>query len=119
VINVSEYKISEGSFWKPTKEGEVVEGLYINKETEVGENKSNIYYIERLSDHEIIQIWGTTILDQRMIPVRIGQQVRITYKGLGEKGKGGKQAPHIWKVEYKDVGYTSEEVAEDAAKALG
>jgi hypothetical protein len=54
-----------------------------------------------------------------MIPVKIGQQVRITYKGLGEKGKGGKQAPHIWKVEYKDVGYTSTEVADDAAKALG
>jgi len=94
------YKESTGNFWKPTKEGESVEGLYINKEAGVGPNKSNIYYIEKLEDHEVVQIWGTTILDQRMMPVRIGQQVLITYKGLGEKGKGGKQAPHIWKVEY-------------------
>jgi hypothetical protein len=99
---MSEYRESTGSFWKPTKEGETLEGLYINKESGVGPNKSNVYYIERLEDHDIIQLWGTTILDMRMIPVKIGQQVLITYKGLGVKGKG-KQAPHIWKVEYKDV----------------
>lgn len=100
---MSGYKESTGNFWKPAKKEEFVEGLYINKETEVGENKSNIYYIEQLTDHTVVQLWGTTILDQRMIPVKLGQQVKITYKGLGEKGKGGKQAPHIWKVEYKDV----------------
>ena len=94
------YKESTGNFWKPEKVEEFVEGLYINKEVHVGQNDSNIYYIEKLEDHEVIQIWGTTILDQRMMPVKIGQQVKITYKGLGEKGKGGKQAPHIWKVEY-------------------
>lgn len=99
---MSDYRESTGAFWKPTKKDESIEGLYINKETEVGENKSNIYYIERLDNHEMVQLWGTTILDQRMIPVKIGQQVLITYKGLGEKGKGGKHAPHIWKVEYKD-----------------
>ena len=100
---MSGYKESTGNFWKPTKKGDSLEGLLINKETEVGPNKSIIYYIERLTDHEITQIWGTTILDQKMIPVKIGQQVLITYKGLGEKGTGGKQAPHIWKVEYMDV----------------
>ena len=100
---MSEYRESTGNFWKPTKEGEFVEGLYISKEANVGTNQSNIYYIEKLENHEVIQLWGTTILDQRMTPVKIGQQVRITYKGLGEKGKGGKHAPHIWKGEYKDV----------------
>lgn len=100
---MNKYRESVGNFWKPTKEGETLEGLYINKESNVGQNSSNIYYIEKLEGHEVVQIWGTTVLDQRMIPVKIGQQVRITYKGLGEKGKGGKQAPHIWKVEYKDV----------------
>jgi len=107
------YKESTGNFWKPTKDGDFVEGLYINKETNVGQNKSNIYYIEKLEDHDVVQIWGTTILDQRMTPVRVGQQVKITYKGLGEKGKGGKQAPHIWKVEYADVD------VDDLSSALG
>jgi hypothetical protein len=115
---VSDYKVSEGAFWKPTKREEFVEGLYINKETEVGENKSNIYYIEQLFNHEVVQLWGTTILDQRMAPVRVGQQVRITYKGLGEKGKGGKQAPHIWKVEYKNPDYSSSDIADDVDAAI-
>ncbi len=112
---MSEYKESTGNFWKPTQKGESVEGLYINKETDVGSNKANIYYFEKLKDHEVVQLWGTTILDQRMIPVKIGQQVLITYKGLGEKGKG-KNAPHIWKVEYKDVdGMSSEEIDKEIA----
>lgn len=100
---MSDYKESTGEFWKPTKEGEMIEGLYINKEEHVGQNDSNIYTFETLPKHNVVQVWGTTILDNRMTPVKIGQQVRLTYKGLGEKGKGGKQAPHIWKVEYKDV----------------
>ena len=111
---MSEYKISSGNFWKPTKEGETLEGLYINKQEHVGTNDSNLYYIEKLEDNEVVQLWGTTVLDQRMMPVKIGQQVKITYKGLGEKGKGGKQAPHIWKVEYKDVDI--DEIAKDAVQ---
>ena len=99
MINL-QYKESTGAFWKPTKAEEFVEGIYLNKESNVGQNASNIYYIEQLTDKSVIQIWGTTILDQRMAPVKFGHQVKITYKGLGEKGKGGKQAPHIWKVEY-------------------
>jgi len=100
---MSDWKESTGNVWKPTKEGDAVDGLYIQKAEHVGQNNSNIYYIETLPDHDTVQIWGTTILDQRMIPVKVGQRVRITYKGLGEKGKGGKQAPHLWKVEYKDA----------------
>lgn len=106
---MSDYKESTGNFWKPTKEGDQIEGIYINKEEHVGQNSSTIYYVESLKDKEVIQIWETTILKQRMAPVRIGQQVRITYKGVGAK-KGGKQAPHIWKVEYKDKDETLEEI---------
>ena len=98
-----DYKESTGNFWKPEKIDDSIEGLYTAKEENVGQNDSNMYYVERLDNHEVIQIWGSTVLDQRMIPVKVGQQVRITYKGLGEKGKGGKQAPKLWKVEYKDL----------------
>jgi hypothetical protein len=110
---MSEYKESTGSFWKPKKEGETLDGIYISKEVNVGQNQSNLYYFERLDTQELVQVWGTTILDQRMVPVKIGQQVLITYKGLGEKGKGGKQAPHIWKVEYKDSDGISADVDGD------
>ena len=115
---MSEYKESTGNFWKPKKAEEQLEGLYLNKESNVGPNNSNIYYIERLSDHEAVQLWGTTILDQRMMPVKIGQQVLITYKGLGKKGKGGQQAPHVWKVEYKDVDAPEKDIADVANEVM-
>lgn len=107
------YKTSEGNFWKPEKKGESVEGLYINKDENVGENNSNIYFIEQLKDNEVIQIWGTTILDNRMRIVKIGQQVKITYEGKAEKGSKGKQAPHLWKVQYKNVETDIEDFAKE------
>lgn len=110
---MSDYKESTGEFWKPTKVDDSIEGLYIKKEEHVGQNDSNIYYIEKLSDHSVVQMWGTTILDSRMGVVKPGQQVKITYKGLGEKPKGGKQAPHVWKVEYKDVDNDQANMAEN------
>lgn len=100
---MSDYKVSEGNYWKPKEKGEQLEGLLINKEDHVGMNDSWLYTIEELETNDVKQVWGTTVLDMRMLPIKIGQQVRITYEGLGEKGKGGKQAPHIWKVEYKDA----------------
>jgi hypothetical protein len=100
---MSEWKESTGNFWKPEKDGDSIHGLYINKESHVGQNDSNLYYIEKLDDHEVLQVWGSTVLDQRMMPVKTGQEIKITYKGLGEKGKGGKQAPKLWKVEYRDI----------------
>jgi hypothetical protein len=100
---MTDYKESTGNFWKPEKEGEQIEGLLTEIERNVGPNSSTIYYIEKLDNNEVVQIWGTTVLDMRMKVVKVGQQVLITYKGLSkEKPKGGKQAPHIWKVEYKD-----------------
>jgi hypothetical protein len=100
---MSEWKESTGNFWKPEKVDDSIHGLYINKESHVGQNDSNLYYIEKLDDHEVLQVWGSTVLDQRMMPVKTGQEIKITYKGLGEKGKGGKQAPKLWKVEYRDI----------------
>src|SRR4030043_2274036 len=97
------YRESSGAFWKPATKDEFVEGIYLNKETGVGPNKSNVYYIEKLEDKSLVQIWGSTILDMRMIPVTFGQQVKITYKGVAEKGGRGKNKPLLWKVEYGDA----------------
>lgn len=99
---MSKYKEATGNFWKPEKEEEFIEGLLTKVEENVGANNSRVYHIETLEDHINTKLWGTTILDNRMDEVKVGQQVKITYKGRGKK-VGGKQAPHIWKVEYKDV----------------
>lgn len=98
---MSDWKEATGNTWKPKKDGDSIQGLLSRVEFNVGPNGSTMYHIEQ-DDNSIIRAWGSTILDQRMSEVKVGKLVKITYKGLGEKGKGGKQAPKIFKVEYKD-----------------
>lgn len=83
-------------FWKPENEDESIEGVLIKIESNVGANKSMLYTIEK--DGMPTNVWGSTVLDQRMVGVKVGDLVRITYKGLGEKVTGKNQAK-IFKVE--------------------
>lgn len=83
-------------FWIPEREGDVIEGVLIKKEENVGSNKSMLYTLEK--DKKPTNVWGSTILDQRMVGINLGDLIRITYKGLGEK-KSGKNAPKVFKVE--------------------
>lgn len=62
-------------FWE-AKEGEIVEGKLINKEVEVGSNKSNLYSIETETG-DIIKIWGSIRLDKLMELITIGNKLRI------------------------------------------
>jgi len=71
--------------WKPKSEGESIEGVYLNMKPEVGVNKSNIYVIETISG-EILSVWGSTVLDDKMSYVKKGDTIRITYQGM-EKDK--------------------------------
>ena len=98
---MSSWKESTGNFWKPEKEGDSVQGLLVKVEEKVGPNESMLYHLEQKGG-EPVQVWGSTVLNSRMAPVKEGQEVRITYKGLGEKGGRGKNKPKIFKVEYKD-----------------
>lgn len=84
------------NIWTPT-ENEFLEGVLINVQEDVGENKSKLYTIEN-QINGMINVWGSTVLDSRMSLVKVGDKVRLTYKGLGEK-KGGKNPPKLYKVE--------------------
>lgn len=103
------YKEATGNTWKPEKEGDYVEGLLTKVEENVGPNESMLYHIEQLVTHEMIRVWGSAVLDSRMSEVKVGQQVKITFKGRAEKGSKGKQPPKIFKVEYKDVDFDIED----------
>ncbi|HEA84586.1 MAG TPA: hypothetical protein ENI04_01225 [Candidatus Wildermuthbacteria bacterium] len=74
--------------WKPQKEGDMLEGVLMEKKEKVGRNKSNIYTF--LSDDDEIQLWGSVVIDSRLknIPADGTEMVRIEY--LGEKeGENG------------------------------
>jgi hypothetical protein len=98
-----EWKEATGKAWKPEKEGDQVVGLLIKVESNIGMHNSMMYHLEDSTTHDIIKVWGSTILDSRMSEVKIGKLVRITFKGLAQ-GSKGKNPPKIFKVEYKDAG---------------
>ena len=90
------YTEIDPSFWKPEKEGDCIEGVYIGAEHAVGENKSELYTIE--SDGKPIKVWGSTVLDQKMVAVKPSDKIKITYLGKGE-AKAGRNPPKLFKLE--------------------
>ena len=92
------YEEINPAMWKP-KEGESVEGELVNKQKDVSTNGSMLYTIE--TDKELINCWGSTVLDNRMQLVDIGDSVRITFVRT-EKNKKG-QPLKIYKVEKRKL----------------
>lgn len=90
------YEEINPGIWTPKNYGESLEGIFIRAENDVGPQKSMLYHLEK--EGKPISVWGSVILDQRMVWIRPGSQVKITYLGLGEK-TAGKNAPKKFKVE--------------------
>ena len=90
------YMEIEPGIWKAEKDGDFVEGVFIKAEENVGTNDSMLYHLE--VEEKPMSVWGSAVLDQRMMFVRPGERIKITFKGLGEKS-GGKNAAKIFKVE--------------------
>ena len=92
------------------KIGDSIEGRYIEKNSNVGPNKSNIYILE--DGGKTIGAWGSTVIDGRMANVAIGKMVKIVYKGIQNSEKGGRK--------YKDFDvFQGIDVAGDEGKARG
>lgn len=80
--------------WKPTDAEDFIEGIYVQKKVNVGENKANLYVIE--IEGKLRAVWGCTVLDNAMTDpsIEIGDTLRITYEGVNNKPKY-----HKYKVE--------------------
>ena len=81
--------------WIPKEKGNELIGTLVNVQKDVGANKSILYSIE--VDEKPISVWGSTVLDPKMVVVKIGDKVKIVYDGLGEK-QPGKNAPKLFSV---------------------
>jgi hypothetical protein len=82
--------------WTYAKDGDFIEGVLVNKQEDVGVNKSMLYSIE--TPQGVKSVWGATILDERMALVSIGSKIKLTYKGTAPSKKG-KNPAKIFKVE--------------------
>ena len=96
-----DWKENTGNTWKPEKKDEEVVGILVDIENEVGQNGSTMYTVEQSSNHETVNIWGSAVLDSRMKGIKIGEEVKIVYKGLGDK-QPGKNPPKLWQVFHRD-----------------
>jgi len=85
--------------WTYENDEDFIIGVLLKIEHDVGPSKSMLYTLS--VDEKPISVWGSTILDQRMLGIKVGGLIRITYKGLGE-AKPGLNAPKIFKVELDD-----------------
>lgn len=66
----------------------MIRGIYTAKKTELGPNKSNMYIIENVKDHQEYGVWGSTVLDDRFAEIMIGEEVIVVYEGK-VRGKNG------------------------------
>jgi hypothetical protein len=101
MTNNDGWRENTGNTWKPEKKDDEVVGILVDIEKEVGQNGSTMYTVEEAKTHETVSIWGSAILDSRMKGINIGEEVRVVYKGLGDK-KPGKNPPKLWQVFHRD-----------------
>ena len=83
---MDEWNKIETEIWNP-EEGDEVSGNYLGVQEEVGENKSNLYTI-KTDDSKQVGVWGSKVLDGKMIGLQIGQQVKIKFLGKVKPEKG-------------------------------
>jgi len=111
--NMTDYDLPEGmegatiapSSLTPTVQweqvGNYVVGEYLGMQEKVGPNASRLYNL-RADDGEVVSVWGTTVLDNRMDLLRVPAGKRLTIIFVGEsEAKKGQNPAKIFKVAYK------------------
>lgn len=83
-------KVSFNEMWD-FNENKELEGYYVGKKEDVGENHSNVYQVE-LDNGEITEFWGATALDSQLGNVKLGSRVKIVFEGMVDSpNRKGKQ----------------------------
>jgi len=67
----------------------VLEGIFIEKQENVGHNNSNIYVFE-VKDHKRYGVWGSSVLDTRLKNLVAGEEVTIVFVGRAKSEKTGR-----------------------------
>ena len=93
---MDEWKPIEPGVWKPAKEGDNIIGILVNKEPKDEERAMSAkYYLE--NEQGMFFAWGSTVLDDRMQYVKVGQKIRITFEGKTKNKRG--QDVNLFKVD--------------------
>ena len=107
------WKNIEPGAWKPEKEDDSIEGVLVNKVPEDKATRlSARYYIETKTG--MFFVWGCTVLDNRMQYVKVGQEVRITYKGQSKNQRNQTLNLYEVAVAEKETSPEEQNIAVDA-----
>lgn len=79
----------EGEAIKWETKGQEMLGKFIECRTSVGKNMTALYFFEVEPGHNVA-VWGTALLDSRLVQLRKGQLVRIVFKGKETSKKTGR-----------------------------
>lgn len=82
----TKWELLEPGAWKPLNPGDKIEGIYIAKKSDVGVNKSDVFYVENEDGPKMI--WGTTVLSDRMTIAKIGDKIQIKFIGTEPNTRG-------------------------------
>jgi hypothetical protein len=87
-ITTMEFQKIEPGVFKPQKEGETVEGtLRSVEESKKYKEGGKIYHLETKEGAQIV-VFGTTVLDDRMSYIQVGDFCKIIFKGSQPNKKG-------------------------------
>ena len=89
------YEKVDTQTWKPEKEGDFIEGIFVGSESNVGDNNAKLYHLEVAE--KPIAVWGSVVLDTKMIAAKPGDKIKIVYLGRAE-AKSGKNAAKLFDV---------------------
>jgi len=80
------FKKVEAQLWNPEKDGDEITGTLLGVQEDIGEYKSKLYHLETETGL-FLNVFGSKVLDDKMIAVRHGDKVKIIFKGTvkGEK----------------------------------
>ncbi len=106
------WKAIEPGTWKPKNKGDEVEGVLASKDPkDESVGISARYHLE--SEDGIKLVWGSTVLDDRMQFVKVGQKVRITYDGQTTNKRN--QKVNLYKVEVAENTNTNKQSGENTS----
>lgn len=74
---------SDIQIWKPEKQGDEIAGTYIKLQKNAGKYKSDAYHLKTEEGKRFL-VFGSTILDDKMIEVETGSKIKIVFEGIGE-----------------------------------
>jgi hypothetical protein len=79
------WKEVKPNLWQP-QEGDSIEGTFLRMLPK-GNDTSARYFLEDKDNNEVL-VWGSSVLDDRMLSVKTGDLIRITFEKTDKNKKG-------------------------------